>query len=146
MHIELYHAIEMGCHLLQSEKDKIKTEEDLSQIVEKKLKLIKQFRDATKQKDEAKSNKFVTEMAPNNTLMRDGLIVHLHTTGMDTQTVLDFHEALVEAEYDTDCIEYDAEIVLKSGSEFESKCNLYSILMQSNKTHFNIVTRYLFES
>eukprot|EP01083_Nonionella_stella_P011723 33282_1 len=105
MHIELYHAIEMGYHLLQSEKP----------------------------------NKFVTEMPTNNTLMRGGLIVHLRSRGMDRQTLLEFHKALIEEEYETDCIEYDAAIGI------ESKCNLYSILMQSNKTHFNIVTRYLFE-
>eukprot|EP01083_Nonionella_stella_P174750 606650_1 len=91
-----------------------------------------------------KPNKFVTEMGTNNTLMRDGLIVHLRTRGaMDTQAIIDFYEALIEKEYDTDCIEYDAAIALKSDS---AECNLYSILMQSNKTHFNIVTRYLFES
>eukprot|EP01083_Nonionella_stella_P011722 33279_1 len=71
MHIELYHAIEMGYHLLQSEKDEIKTQEDLSRIVEKKLGSWK-----TKQKDETneeRPNKFVTEMPTNNTLMRGGL-------------------------------------------------------------------------
>eukprot|EP01083_Nonionella_stella_P148331 469324_1 len=147
MHIELYHAIEMGYHLLQSEKDEInaqdetKREDETKRILEKKR---KQFRDATKREDEtneAKSNKFVTEMASNNTLVRDGLILHLRTTGMDTQTLVDFLEALIEEEYDTDCIEYDAEIALKS-----TECTLHNILMKSKTTHFRKVTRYLFES
>eukprot|EP01083_Nonionella_stella_P110908 324915_1 len=145
MHIELYHAMEMGYRLSQSEKDEIKAAHDADEKMKAKR---KQFRNATKTNDE-KSNKFVSEMPTNNTtlLKRERLIVHLRSRGMDRETLIDFHNALVEMEFDTDSIEYDAEIgenAMKSNSKLE--CNLHNILLRSNETHFRKVTRCLFES
>eukprot|EP01083_Nonionella_stella_P288820 982806_1 len=164
MHIELYHAIEMGYRLLQSEKDEIKAAHDddemqLSQIVAM-AKKQKQFRKTTKRDDdtneEKRSQRMRTDMAADTTrlLLMERLVVYLHTRGMDARILCDFLDALIEQEYDTDSIEYDGSIALKSDSSsqltlnLKLECNLRTILKQSNgnEKQFRKVTRYLFES
>eukprot|EP01083_Nonionella_stella_P027547 75921_1 len=120
----------------------------------------KQFRKTTKRDDdtneEKRSQRMRTDMAADTTrlLLMERLVVYLHTRGMDARILCDFLDALIEQEYDTDSIEYDGSIALKSDSSsqltlnLKLECNLRTILKQSNgnEKQFRKVTRYLFES